>query len=143
GRVAHRDERPADDRGVRDEGARPLRGKEDRGAHRQEDEEDRQHEPALPGARRPPSPSIALRGEPVPRRGHGYFTVPEYVAICAGATPCSQGRRYSKRSCCWPGLSGASFQISVPPAPTAPPELWVASNVDGPSTRSTASFGST
>src|SRR5262249_7629462 len=68
-RVPPRGERPPEDRGVRAEGARPLRGKEDRGAHRQEDEEDRQHEPALPGARRPPSPSIALRGEPEPPRG--------------------------------------------------------------------------
>src|SRR5262249_16874391 len=76
-RVAHHDEPSAEDRGARDERARPLRGQEDRGAHREEDEEDCQHEPALPGARRPPAPSIPLRGKPVPRRRHGYCTVTE------------------------------------------------------------------
>src|SRR5580765_4892296 len=121
--VANRHEHHDQKGRVDDKGTGLLLRQEHQRADGQQREEGHQHEPALPRPRRPPSPAVALRGEPVPRFEGAHFTVTVYVATLDGATSCSHGRRYSKRSCCWPGLSGASFQISVPPAPAAPPAL--------------------
>src|SRR5262245_9243696 len=51
--------------GVGHEAQGLLRRQEEDRAQRQQGKEDGEHEPALPGARRSPSPSIALRWEPV------------------------------------------------------------------------------
>src|SRR5882724_11275473 len=56
--------------GVYDEADGLPRGQDDDGAQGQQCHEGRQHEPALPGAGRPPAPAVALCREPVVRRGH-------------------------------------------------------------------------
>src|SRR5207245_5843019 len=69
--IADRDERGTEDGGVCDEANGLPRRQDDDGAQGQQCHEGRQHEPALPGAGRPPAPAVALCREPVVRRGHG------------------------------------------------------------------------
>src|SRR5262245_44892966 len=77
----------AQDGGVGYEAQGLLRRQEEDRAQRKQSEEEGEHEPALPGAWRSPSPTVALRREPVLGRRHahfagGAFTVTAYVATC-------------------------------------------------------------